>query len=79
PFWAGHYLQLITADKTVIALAGSVPVKVSRENGSSAMGDPLSSASTPAESFNFFILISVIVLIGFVSMVLKQRSQTGGA
>lgn len=44
---AGNNTQLITADKTVVALAGRVPVRVSMENGSIAAGDPLTSSSQP--------------------------------
>jgi hypothetical protein len=42
---AGNNSQLITKDKTVIALAGRVPIKISMENGSIRVGDPLTSSS----------------------------------
>jgi len=42
---AGNNSQLITKDKTVIALAGRVPVKISMENGPIQVGDPLTSSS----------------------------------
>jgi hypothetical protein len=42
---AGNNSQLITKDKTVIALAGRVPVKISIENGPIRVGDPLTSSS----------------------------------
>src|SRR5205814_623949 len=42
---AGDNSQLITADKTVVALAGRVLVKVSMENGAIAIGDALTSSS----------------------------------
>jgi hypothetical protein len=44
---AGDNTQLVTKDKTVIALAGRVPVKISVENGSIRVGDPLTSSSKP--------------------------------
>ncbi len=44
---AGDNSKLITADKTVVALVGRVQVKVSMENGFIAIGDPLTSSSTP--------------------------------
>jgi hypothetical protein len=44
---AGDNSQLITNDKTVIALVGRVNVKVSVENGAIALGDPLTSSSQP--------------------------------
>ena len=44
---AGDNSQLITNDKTVVALVGRVPVKVSMENGAIAIGDPLTSSSRP--------------------------------
>ena len=44
---AGDNTQLITADKTVVALVGRVPVKVSMENGTIAVGDALTSSSKP--------------------------------
>ncbi len=46
-YLAGENSQLITADKTVVAMIGRVPVKVSLENGPIAVGDPLTSSSTP--------------------------------
>ena len=44
---AGDNSQLITPEKTVVGLVGRVPVKVSLENGPIAVGDPLTSSSTP--------------------------------
>jgi hypothetical protein len=44
---AGDNTKLITANKTVVGLAGRVPVKVSMENGPIQVGDPLTSSSTP--------------------------------
>src|SRR6202007_565961 len=44
---AGDNTKLITANKTVVGLAGRVPVKVSMENGPIHIGDPLTSSSTP--------------------------------
>jgi hypothetical protein len=46
-YLAGENANLITADKTVVAMIGRVPVKVSLENGPIAVGDPLTSSSTP--------------------------------
>lgn len=46
-YLAGENTQLITADKTVVAMIGRVPVKFSLENGPIAVGDPLTSSSTP--------------------------------
>lgn len=46
-YLAGENTNLITADKTVVAMIGRVPVKVSLENGPIAVGDPLTSSSTP--------------------------------
>jgi hypothetical protein len=45
---AGDNSQLVTATKTVVALTGRVPVKVSMENGSIRVGDPLTSSSKPS-------------------------------
>jgi len=44
---AGDNSRLITSGKTVIALVGRVPVKVSMENGPIRVGDPLTSSSQP--------------------------------
>lgn len=44
---AGDNSGLITAEKTVVALAGRVLVKVSMENGFIQIGDALTSSSTP--------------------------------
>ena len=44
---AGDNSNLITADKTVVALVGRVNVKVSVENGAVHIGDALTSSSTP--------------------------------
>jgi hypothetical protein len=46
-YMAGDNTKLITANKTVVGLAGRVPVKVSMENGPIQIGDPLTSSSTP--------------------------------
>ncbi|MCS7055555.1 MAG: hypothetical protein NZM18_05195, partial [Thermoflexales bacterium] len=46
-YLAGDNSRLITANKTVVALVGRVPVKVSLENGPIAVGDPLTSAAQP--------------------------------
>ncbi|MCW5852230.1 MAG: hypothetical protein KIT87_19305 [Anaerolineae bacterium] len=46
-YLAGENTNLITADKTVVAMIGRVPVKVSLENGPIAVGDPLTSSSVP--------------------------------
>lgn len=46
-YMAGDNTKLITPNKTVVALAGRVPVKVSMENGPIQVGDPLTSSSTP--------------------------------
>src|SRR6266851_778994 len=43
---AGDNSQRITPEKTVIGLVGRVPVKISLENGSIAVGDPITSSST---------------------------------
>jgi hypothetical protein len=42
---AGDNSKLITPNKTVVGLAGRVPVKVSMENGPIHVGDPLTSSS----------------------------------
>jgi hypothetical protein len=44
---AGDNSGLVTKDKTVVALVGRVPVKVSMENGPIRVGDPLTSSSKP--------------------------------
>ena len=44
---AGDNSNLITADKTVVALVGRVNVKVSVEKGAVHIGDALTSSSTP--------------------------------
>jgi len=44
---AGDNSQLITKDKTVVALVGRVPLKISMENGPIQVGDPISSSSKP--------------------------------
>jgi hypothetical protein len=44
---AGDNSQLITNEKTLVALAGRVLVKVSMENGPIRIGDPLTSSSAP--------------------------------
>lgn len=44
---AGDNSQLITRDKTLVALVGRVLVKVSLENGPIQIGDPLTSSSMP--------------------------------
>jgi hypothetical protein len=46
-YMAGDNTKLVTANKTVVGLAGRVPVKVSMENGPIQVGDPLTSSSTP--------------------------------
>ncbi len=46
-YLSGDNSNLITAHKTVVAALGRVPVKVSLENGSIAVGDPLTAASIP--------------------------------
>jgi hypothetical protein len=46
-YMAGDNTKLITANTTVVGLAGRVPVKVSMENGPVLVGDPLTSSSTP--------------------------------
>jgi hypothetical protein len=47
---AGDNSRLATREKTVIALTGRVPVKVSIENGSIHVGDPLTSSSRPGRA-----------------------------
>lgn len=44
---AGDNANLITDNKTVVAMVGRVPTKFSLENGPIAVGDPLTSSSTP--------------------------------
>jgi hypothetical protein len=44
---AGDNSNLITADKTVVALVGRVNVKISTENGAIHIGDALTSSSKP--------------------------------
>jgi len=44
-YLAGNNADLITADRTVVAMIGRVPVKISLENGDIAVGDPLASSS----------------------------------
>ncbi len=44
---AGDTGNLITDEKTVVAMVGRVPAKFSLENGPIAVGDPLTSSSTP--------------------------------
>jgi hypothetical protein len=46
-YFAGDNRNLITDHKTVVAFAGRVPAKFSLENGPIAVGDPLTSSSTP--------------------------------
>lgn len=46
-YLAGDNANLITAKKTVVAMVGRVPTKFSLENGPIAVGDPLTSSSTP--------------------------------
>lgn len=46
-YLAGDNANLITAEKTVVAMVGRVPTKFSLENGPIAVGDPLTSSSTP--------------------------------
>jgi hypothetical protein len=46
-FLAGDNTNLITDKKTVVAMVGRVPTKFSLENGSIAVGDPLTSSSEP--------------------------------
>jgi len=49
---AGDNSQLITANRTVVAALGRVPVRVSLENGPIATGDPLAASSTPGAAMN---------------------------
>lgn len=44
---SGDNSNLITDHKTVVAMVGRVPTKFSLENGPIAVGDPLTSSSTP--------------------------------
>lgn len=44
---SGDNRNLITDKKTVVAMVGRVPTKFSLENGPIAVGDPLTSSSTP--------------------------------
>ena len=44
---AGESDNLISNEKTVVAMVGRVPTKFSLENGPIAVGDPLASSSTP--------------------------------
>lgn len=46
-YLAGDNANLITDKKTVVAMVGRVPTKFSLENGPIAVGDPLTSSSTP--------------------------------
>jgi len=46
-YLAGQNDKLITDKKTVVAMIGRVPTKFSLENGPIAVGDPLTSGSTP--------------------------------
>ena len=46
-YFAGDNSRLITDNKTAVAFAGRVPTKFSLENGPIAVGDPLTSSSTP--------------------------------
>lgn len=46
-YLAGDNANLITDEKTVVAMVGRVPTKFSLENGPIAVGDPLTSSSTP--------------------------------
>ncbi|MEM7802420.1 MAG: hypothetical protein AAF633_24720 [Chloroflexota bacterium] len=46
-YLAGENDNLISEDKTVVAMIGRVPTKFSLENGPVAVGDPLTSSSTP--------------------------------
>lgn len=46
-YLAGDNANLITAEQTVVAMVGRVPTKFSLENGPIAVGDPLTSSSTP--------------------------------
>ena len=46
-YFAGDNSNLITDNKTVVAMVGRVPAKFSLENGPIAVGDPLTIASIP--------------------------------
>ncbi|MEZ4866432.1 MAG: hypothetical protein R3C14_34255 [Caldilineaceae bacterium] len=46
-YFAGDNSNLITDNKTVVAMIGRVPTKFSLENGPIAVGDPLTIANTP--------------------------------
>jgi len=46
-YLAGDNVNLITDTKTVVAMIGRVPTKFSLENGPIAVGDPLTSSSSP--------------------------------
>ena len=46
-YFAGDNSNLITDNKTVVAMIGRVPAKFSLENGPIAVGDPLTISSTP--------------------------------
>lgn len=46
-YLAGDNTNLITDKKTVVAMVGRVPTRFSLENGPIAVGDPLTSSSTP--------------------------------
>lgn len=46
-YLAGDNANLITDEQTVVAMVGRVPTKFSLENGPIAVGDPLTSSSTP--------------------------------
>lgn len=46
-YLAGDNANLISDSKTVVAMVGRVPTKFSLENGPIAVGDPLTSSSTP--------------------------------
>jgi hypothetical protein len=46
-YFAGDNSNLITDNKTVVAMLGRVPAKFSLENGPIAVGDPLTISSTP--------------------------------
>jgi hypothetical protein len=46
-YFAGDNSNLISDDKTVVAMLGRVPTKFSLENGPIAVGDPLTISSTP--------------------------------
>lgn len=46
-YFAGNNSNLITDNKTIVAMIGRVPAKFSLENGHIAVGDPLTTSSTP--------------------------------